>query len=73
MGAVCEVQMPGDKIVDVVSVRHSLMPAVCTMTMSSLVSLATMGRGACSRVLLGDAELMFIDMVAVQMVQVPVM
>ena len=35
--------------------------------------IAAMGWSACRRVLCGDAELMFVDMIAVQMVEVSVM
>jgi hypothetical protein len=72
MSAVGEVQVTIDDVVDVVSVRHSLMTAVGAMMMSSLMPAAPMGRSACCRVLLRDTELMFIDMIAVDVVQMPV-
>lgn len=68
-----EVQMAGDQIIDVVSVRHGLMPAVRAMVMSGLMPLAAMGRRASSRVLRGNAQPMFIDMVVVWMVQMSIM
>jgi hypothetical protein len=64
--------MAGDQVVDMVSVRHHLMPAVRAMAMSDLVPVATMGRGACCRVLCRDAELVFVDVLAMYMMQVSV-
>lgn len=73
MRAMGEVQMAGDQIVDMVSVRHGLMPAVRAVAMSGLMPLAAMGRCASSRVLRSDTEPMFIDMVAMRMMKMSVM
>jgi hypothetical protein len=72
MRAMGEVQMAGDQIINMVSVRHGLMSAVRAMAMSGLVPLAAMGRRASSRVFHGDTEPMFIDMIAVWMVQMSI-
>lgn len=73
MRAMGEVQMAGDQIIDMVSVRHGLMSAVRAMAMSGLMPLAAMGRRASSRVFRSDTEPMFIDVVAVWMMKVSVM
>lgn len=73
MRAMGEVQMAGDQIINMVSVRHCLMSAVRAMAMSGLMPLAAMGRRASSRVLRGDVELMFIDMVTMRMMKMSVM
>lgn len=73
MRAMGEVQMAGDQIVDMVSVRHGRMPAVRAVAMSGLMPLAAMGRCASSRVLRSDTEPMFIDMVAMRMMKMSVM
>lgn len=67
-----EVQVAGDQIIDMVSVRHCLMSAVRAMAMSGLMPIAAVAWRASRRVLGGDVEPMFIDMVAVDMVQVSV-
>ena len=72
MGSVGEVQVAVDEVVSVVSVGHSRMSAVRTMAMADLMPVAAMGRSACRRVLFGDVEPMFIDMVTMQMVQMSV-
>jgi hypothetical protein len=73
MSAMGEVQVVGDEVVDMVSVGHCLVATVHTMAMSGLMPIAAMGRCACCWVLCGDVEPMFIDMVAMQMVQMSVM
>jgi hypothetical protein len=73
MRAMGEVQMAGDQIIDMVSVRHGLMSAVRAMAMSGLMPLAAMARRASSRVFRSDTEPMFIDVVAVWMMKVSVM
>lgn len=73
MRAMGEVQMTGDQIIDMVSVRHGLMSAVRAMAMSGLMPLTAMGRRASSRVLHGDTEPMFIDMVTMRMMKMSVM
>jgi len=73
MRAMGEVQMAGDQIIDMVSVRHGLMSAVRAMAMSGLMPLAAMGGGASHRVLRGDTKPMFIDMVAMRMMKMSVM
>ena len=73
MRAMGEVQMTGDQIIDMVSVRHGLMSAVRAMAMSGLMPLTAMGRRASSRVLHGDTEPMFIDMVIMRMMKMSVM
>lgn len=73
MRAMGEVQMAGDQIIDMVSVRHGLMSAVRAMAMSGLMPLAAVGRRASSGVLHGDTEPMFIDMVTMRVMKVSVM
>jgi len=73
MRAMGEVQMAGDQIINMVSVRHRLMSAVRAMAMFGLMPFAAMGGGASRRVLRGDTEPMFIDMVAVRMMKMSVM
>lgn len=73
MRAMGEVQMAGDQIINMVSVRHCLMSAVHAMAMSGLMPLAAMGRRAPSWVLCGDTEPMFIDMVTMRMMKMSVM
>lgn len=73
MRAMGEVQMTVDQIVDMVSVRHGLVATVRAVAMAGLMSVAAMGGRASSRVLRGDTEPMFIDMVAVRMVQMAIM
>lgn len=73
MRAMGEVQMTVDEIVDMVSVRHGLVATVCAVAMAGLMSVAAMGGRASGRVLRSDTEPMFIDMVAVWMVQMPIM
>jgi hypothetical protein len=51
MRAMGEVQMAGDQIIDMVSVRHGLMSAVRAMAMSGLMPITPMGRRAGCRVL----------------------
>ncbi len=72
MRAMGEVQMAVDQIVDMVSVRNGLVATVCAMAMSGLMSITAMGRRASSRVLCGDTEPMFIDMVAMRMMQMSI-
>jgi hypothetical protein len=73
MSAMGEVEVTGDEVVDMVSVGYCLVATVHAMAMFGLMPLASMGRRACRRVLCGDVEPMFIDMIAVQIVQMPVM
>lgn len=73
MRAMGEMQVTRDKVIDMVAVRHGLMPAIRVMAMFRLMPIAAMGRSACRRVLYGDVELMFIDMVAMRMVKMSVM
>ncbi|OQW30901.1 MAG: hypothetical protein A4E19_09150 [Nitrospira sp. SG-bin1] len=73
VSAMGEVQVAGDKIIDMVTVRHSQMTAVRTMAMPGLMPIAAMAWRACRRVLCGDVELVFIDMVAMRMVEMSVM
>jgi hypothetical protein len=64
MRAMREMQVARDEVIDMVSMGDSLMSAVRAMAMCRVVPVAPMGRSACRRVLDGDRELMFIDMVA---------
>ena len=73
MRAMGGVQMAGDQIINMVSVRHGLMSAVRAMAMSGLMPLAAMARRASSRVFRSDTESMFIDVVAVWMMKMSVM
>lgn len=73
MGSVGEVQMAGNQIVHVVAVRDGLMPAGCAMVMIRIVTLAAVGRRAGNGVLLRHVQAMFIDMVAMEVMQVAVM
>lgn len=73
MRAMGEVQVAVDEVVDMVSVRHCLMPAVRAVAMPGLMPTAPMGWGTCRRVLLGDIKPMFIDMVVMRVVEVSVM
>ena len=73
MRAMSEMQVARDEVIDMVTVRHGLMTAVGAVSMPGLMPLATMGGRASSRVLRGDTEPMFIDMVAMRMMKMSVM
>lgn len=66
------VQVTVDEIVDVIAVRHRRMPASGAMHVVLAVCLAIMPRGAVGRIPIADVQRMLIHMVAVRMVQVPV-
>jgi hypothetical protein len=65
--------MAGNQIVHMIAVRDGLMPAGCVMTMIRVVTLAAMGRRAGNGVLLRHVQAMFIDVVAMEVMQVAVM
>jgi hypothetical protein len=64
--------MPVDNIVNVVPMRHSLVPASWTMHMPSFVSGAGMVRRADIRIFCRDFDQMFIDVFAMHMMQVAI-
>jgi hypothetical protein len=66
------VQVAVDEIVDVIAMRHGLMPATGAVLMPRFVSLATMLGRAAIRVLRRHLDGVLIDVVAVHMVQVPI-
>jgi hypothetical protein len=72
MRAMGEMQVTRDEVIDMVTVRHSLMTAVGAVAMPVLMPIAAMVRCAISGVGPRDVEPMFIDMIAMNVVQVPV-
>ncbi|MCP9463432.1 MAG: hypothetical protein NNA25_01375 [Nitrospira sp.] len=72
VGTMGKVQMAGNQIVHVVAMRNSLMPARSVMTMVRVMALAAVGRCTADGVVWRHIEAMFIDVVAVQMVEMPV-
>ncbi|MCP9469392.1 MAG: hypothetical protein NNA31_05245 [Nitrospira sp.] len=73
MGSMGEVQMAGNQVINMVSVGNSLMAAGGAMAMARLVTSAAMGRRTGGRILLRDIQAMFVDMVAMEVMQVAVM
>lgn len=71
--AVRVVEVTRDEIVDMVAVGHGLVAAGRTMHVAGLVAGAAMRRGAGFGVLRVGLDDMLVDMVAVRMVQMPVM
>jgi hypothetical protein len=72
MRAMSEMQVARDQIIDMISVRHRLMSAVDAVPMSGLMPITAMVRCALSGVGRRDVEPMFIDMIAMDVVQVSV-
>lgn len=66
------VQVAVDEVVDVVAMRHRLMPATGAVLVPRLVSLAAMLGRAAIRVLRSHLDGVLVDVVAVHVVQVPV-
>lgn len=66
------VQVAVDEVVDVVAMRHRLMPATGAVLVPRLVSLAAMLGRAAIRVLRSHLNGVLVDVVAVHVVQVPV-
>lgn len=73
MVAVRIVQVAIDQIADVVTMRHGLMAATRTVDMTRLVTTATVLGRATGGVGLRDGNHVFVDVVAVRMVQVTIM
>ncbi|HEY2438547.1 MAG TPA: hypothetical protein VGH93_15300 [Solirubrobacteraceae bacterium] len=63
------VQVIADEVIDVVAMRHGLVPAALTMGMVALVALAAMVRGARVRPAGVDLEDVLVDMVAVRVME----
>jgi hypothetical protein len=72
MRAMSEMQVARDEVIDMVTVRHGLMTAIGAVSMPGLMPIAAMVRCAVSGVGSRDVEPMFIDMIAMDVVQVPV-
>jgi hypothetical protein len=70
MVTVWMMQMPVDKVINMITVRHGFMSASRTMHVTWLVTRCPMG--ASIRVLRTDFDLVLVDVVAVRMVQVPI-
>lgn len=72
MSTVGKVQVPSDEIVHMVAMGNGGMPAARFVTMAGLM----FGTGVCwsagSRILAGDGECMFVDVVLMEVVQVAV-
>jgi hypothetical protein len=65
-------EVPSDQIVDMVTVRHRFMTATWTMYMARFVSAALMLRRAAIRIRRVDFQRVFVDMVAMRMMQMAV-
>ncbi len=72
MVAVRMMQMPVDQIVDVVPVRHRLVPAPRTMNVPRLVSAALMFRRTRVRILRRNLDRVLIDMPVMHVMQMTV-
>ena len=72
MGAVRMVQMALDEIVDMIAMRHRLVSATCSMNVSRLVAGTAVVRRADVRIGLRDLDRMLVDVVAMLVVQVPI-
>jgi hypothetical protein len=70
--AVLIVQVAGDEVVGVVSVRDRFVAARRTMFVAVVVSLAAVPARAVLRILARDAENVFVDVRLMDVVQVPV-
>ena len=73
MVAVRVMKMPFDQVVHVIPMGHSFMPASRSMHMALVVRAAAMLRCAPVGISLRYFNLMFINVIAVHMVQMPVM
>jgi hypothetical protein len=71
--AVRVMQMPIHEIIDMIAVRHGLVPAARTMNMARLMTGAAMFRRADIRVRLRHLHHMLVDMVLMRVVQMTVM
>ena len=67
-----EVHVPADHIIYMIAMWNGLMTAVRAMAVPGLMTGAGMSRGASSRILAGDSQHMFVDMVTVDMVEMAV-
>lgn len=65
--------MPLDQVVDVVAVRHRLVPATRTVHVAGIVPFTAMMRGACVRVRTGHGQSMLVVMIAMGMQQMAVL
>ena len=65
-------QVPVDKVVDVIAVRHRVVAAARTVDVAVLVSVAAMARCAGIRVSFVDGDRALVDMIAVHRVEMPV-
>jgi hypothetical protein len=70
--AVRAVKVAVDEEVDVVAVRHQVMPAALAVDVLGVMSLAVVLGSAARRVLVVYRDRVLVDVVAVRMVQVPV-
>jgi len=71
--AVRMVQVASDEVIDMIAVRHRLVAAAGAMRVARLMAGAAVGSRAAVGVGLGDLDHVLVDMIAVGMVQVPVM
>lgn len=71
MGAVRMVQMAFHEIVDMIAMGHRLVSATCSMDVSRLVAGTAVVRRADVRIGLRDLDRMLVDVVAMRVVQVP--
>jgi hypothetical protein len=72
MPAMRMVQVPFDQVVDMAAVRHSLMPALGAVDVAGFVIRATVVEGAALRVGRRHLDCVLVNMIAVQVMQVPV-
>ena len=72
MGAVRMVQMAFHEIVDMIAMGHRLVSATCSMDVSRLVAGTAVVRRADVRIGLRDLDRMLVDVVAMRVVQVPI-
>jgi len=70
--AVRVVQVAADEVIDVVAVRHRLVPAALAVDVADLVAAAVVRRGTRGRVRGVDRQHVLVDVVAVRVVQVAV-
>jgi hypothetical protein len=73
MVAVRVVQVPADEIIDVVSVGHRLVAAARAVPVSGIMTATVVPRRALLRIRGADGDGVLVHMVAVRVVQVPVM
>jgi hypothetical protein len=66
------VKMAVDEVVDVIAVRHGLVPAVRSVNVTALVAAAVVLRRAAVRMLSIDGDRMLVDVVAVRVVEMSV-